>query len=176
MNAYGDIISPENLRLSARFWAKVDKRSDNECWNWTGSKAAGGYGSFNIKNVPRRAPRVMLLWQGVSIPEGHFVCHRCDNPACVNPAHLYVGTQKDNMSDCVRKGRLRPYNGLRAARKAPKIIPSGENHPASKLTAAQVAEIRATEWVRGAGLMLAKKYGVVPSNISAIKLMQTWKH
>jgi hypothetical protein len=98
--------------LIQRFWAKVDKRGPNDCWLWTGARQVTGYGAFNVNGRMRRASRVSWVIAHGPIPPGdHYgtmlVCHRCDNPPCVNPAHLFLGTVQDNMLDCRSKGRLR---------------------------------------------------------------------
>jgi hypothetical protein len=79
----------------------------NGCWEWTGCQDANGYGRFCLKGQRRLASRVSWMLHNGAIPEGLFVCHKCDNPPCVNPAHLFLGTAKDNMQDCKRKGRMR---------------------------------------------------------------------
>lgn len=103
------------------------------CWEWTGGFTRGGYGRFRMGSVAdgtrgqRRAHRVSWeLFHG-PIPNGYDVCHACDNPPCVNPDHLFLGTRKDNMVDMRRKGRAA----------------ANERHPQAKLTDGQVAEIRA---------------------------------
>ena len=88
--------------VEQRFWEKVDKRGPDECWQWTACTGPTGYGTFDGK----RAHRVSWAWaNGRPVPDGLVVCHSCDNPGCVNPAHLWAGTQRDNMHDCIRKGR-----------------------------------------------------------------------
>lgn len=94
--------------VEARFWAKVDVRGPDECWEWQASTTSSGYGQIMVNARPRRITRAhRLSWTIANgpIPSGMVVCHRCDNPPCVNPAHLFVATQQDNIADMVRKGR-----------------------------------------------------------------------
>ena len=91
----------------ARFWAKVDK--SGECWVWTAALHTTGYGIFGIggKRVDR-AHRISWAIANGPIPEGAHILHHCDNRPCVNPAHLFIGTNQDNVNDCIKKGRHSP--------------------------------------------------------------------
>lgn len=87
-----------------RFWAKVDKSGD--CWLWQGARNPHGYGQFSRNGRHVVAHRVSWGWRHGAVPDGYLLCHRCDVPGCVNPDHLFVGTQSDNMRDCAAKGRI----------------------------------------------------------------------
>lgn len=133
-----------------RFWEKVDKSGD--CWIWTAYKSPAGYGSFGVRagESPQLAHRVSYRMTHGDIPEGMQVLHSCDNPPCVRPEHLSLGTGLDNVRDMFSKGRQPKHSGTR----------TGERNSNSKFTNAQRAVFLA-ELERGERLyIVARKYGV----------------
>lgn len=96
--------------IEQMFWERVTKVAPAECWNWEGAPAEGGYGGLTVSRVRRsalRAHRVSWELHNGPVPDGLSVLHKCDNRKCVNPSHLFVGTQRDNVIDCLTKGRAK---------------------------------------------------------------------
>ena len=141
-----------------RFWAKVDKTDSSGCWIWTGARTSAGYGQIRIQHTAYYAHRLMWIMMRGVIPYGLEILHKCDNPPCVNPDHLFMGTQSDNILDSVSKGRFNR--------------PSGENHPKAKLTSTQVQEIRKAKLSQR---KLAHEYGVTRWAICAILSGRSWR-
>lgn len=132
--------------------------SPDGCWYWTGKCTPRGYGVIEIDKRAKLVHRVMYR-QYISDPGDLSVCHKCDNPCCVNPNHLFLGTHTDNMQDMVKKGRRRPT--------------TGEDNPKSKLTICDVMKIRSYRGVPHSDIAYA--FGVSRSTISSILTYRTWK-
>jgi hypothetical protein len=98
-----------------RLWARIDRRGDDECWEWTRARSARGYGQLWTGERVEYAHRLVAALTAGAIPTGLYVLHTCDNPPCCNPAHLVFGTQADNLADMAAKGRSgsrrRSYDG-----------------------------------------------------------------
>ena len=148
--------------LADRFAKFVDVRGEDECWLWMGARHDFGYGKIGAgpgTNVPLSAHRVAWeLASGRSVPDGMYVCHRCDNPPCVNPAHLFIGTPADNARDAARKGRTRNHGGF-----------PGAANPSAKLQPDQVEAIRAAYRRReGSQEAIGRRFGIGQSQVSVI--------
>jgi hypothetical protein len=172
--------SNPNMRMARRLWKLLDRSGDNGCWLFVGYRNAHGYGVITIPNVSkghsRRAwltHRVAWMLKHGRIPDELSVLHRCHVRACCNPAHLYLGTQQDNMRDATLAGSMK-----RGAEKRAGTL-TGERSPNAKLTDAAVTEIRqlyATGMSRVRYHELAETYGVSRSTISSVGAGKGWPH
>lgn len=147
-----------------RFWIKVKKTIG--CWIWQSEIGANGYGYFFFQGKPVLAHRFCWLIRKGGIPSGLLVLHRCDNPACVNPAHLFLGTQSDNMRDAARKNRLAIQKNPGAYR--------GDNSRNHKLTATMVRRMRYLASGGRGYADLATTFGVCREHVSRIVAGQFW--
>ena len=140
-----------------RFWARVEQTDG--CWLWRGNKVRAGYGVVSrgrrkgAKQIWKYAHRLSYELHHGAIPCGMDVCHTCDTPSCVNPAHLFLGTRRDNVHDMVAKNRQR-----------------------STLRPRDVIEIRAALQAGARGIDLAAQYGVTPATICSIRKGRHWRH
>lgn len=147
---------------------------ENECWQMTSSLNRLGYASFWYNGSPRPAHRISYELFIGTIPQGMHVLHKCDNPSCVNPEHLFIGTHSDNMIDKKAKGRVVSHYGEdHWSRSKPESVRRGSRHPNSILTDSDVLFIRqSTEQTS----VLCKKFGVERSTIKKIRSGASWKH
>jgi len=141
-----------------RFWQRVNKTGT--CWEWKGALVEG-YGVFYIQNKQIKTHRFSYELHKGKIPKGFFVCHSCDNPCCVNPDHLWLGTPKDNANDAIRKGRMSSI---------------GERNAKAIITSADVPLIRSAKGGSGIIKILAERYGVSRVTIRHIRAHRTWTH
>lgn len=146
------------MSISERFFEKIEKKSD--CWLWMGAINSSGYGSMICFGKAITASRLSWELHFGKIPEGKFICHKCDVRRCVNPEHLFLGDNKINNADKKRKNRAK---GLK-----------GEKNCKAKLTPELAAEI--VDLPRGQSRYLAEKFGVHRTTIQRIQRKSTWTH
>lgn len=154
----------KRIAIEERFWPRVDRRGPDECWNWNGGTNSAGYGSIGLggRNAKNQTThRLSYRLANGEIPDGLHVLHKCDNRRCVNPAHLFLGTNADNVADKVAKGRARPGHV------------KGQDHGAAKITEEQALDIL---WSEGTHESIADKHRVSRDLVGKIKRGETWKH
>jgi len=137
---------------------KVDKSGD--CWMWTAANGRFGYGASWVNGKMHTSHRISYMLCIGPIPTFMCILHKCDNPPCVNPEHLFLGTRADNIADMKAKGRS-AY---------------GENHGRAKLTEADIINIRSLEKMGKRQSDLARKWGISTSHISYIVNRKIWRH
>lgn len=157
--------SIHRYKSESAFWEKVNIGATDECWEWQGVRDEKSYGYAHFKGKRQGAHRLSWFLTNGPIPDGLLVCHKCDNPPCVNPDHLFIGTMKDNMEDCANKGRIGKHQR-----------PFGEDNGWATLTNEDVIEIRR---LGAEGKLLQREigelFGTTQVNISRILLGKSWK-
>lgn len=148
-------LTPTELR---RFLSKVEVGEPDDCWRWLGSYFSTGYPAFWLDGQNRGGHRVMATVSGIVLEDGQIVMHRCDNPGCVNPAHLVAGTMADNSADMVAKGRNR----------------RGDDHPNSKLSREKVAIARAMREQGATWSDIGRKFDVSYVAVRNAVIGRTW--
>lgn len=151
--------------LAERFWKYVIPEPNTGCWLWMAAGNRHGYGRLGTAGRgSRRMLAHVISWtiHKGPVPEGMVVCHRCDVPWCVNPGHLFVATQADNLRDMFAKGRARP--------------PRGERHCKSKLTEADVKEMFRLDSMGVTRTDIARRFGVASVTASHVLTRRIWKH
>lgn len=159
-----------------RFEKQYMPEPNTGCLLWLGAYFSNGYGAFWIgggKTV--RAHRFSYETYVGKIPEGLCVLHKCDTPICVNPEHLFLGTDKDNAVDRNAKNR-HAFGNRSGAKKHPEKTPRGESSGVSKLKAEDILEIRKEHASGSTQKAIAEKYGICHQNVSSITKGRTWKH
>lgn len=150
-----------------RFEAAFTKGAEDACWVWEKGRTTKGYGCMKFRGKAEVSSRISYTLHKGEIPAGLFVCHKCDNRLCVNPAHLFLGTNADNTADKVAKRRQ--SRGVIHS-----VATRGEKNGAAKLTEIDVSVIRS---IKGeTQTAIAKRYGVYPSVICNIVRGKSWSH
>jgi hypothetical protein len=174
-----------NARDAARFWSKVDKNGptlsgmDTPCWVWLGKPNQHGYGRLHVggrEGTRWMAHRLSFTIANGAIPEGLEVCHRCDNPICVNPDHHFLGTQRENIEDAQKKGRV-AAGARHGMSTRPDRRPIGERHAGAILTAETVLEMRRL-YRTGAYTYadLGQRFGIHRVTARDAVVGRRWKH
>lgn len=158
------------MNVLERFESKFIPEPMSGCWLWEASTARG-YGKFRMSTDPKvsldLAHRVSWQLYRGEIPNGLYVCHKCDVRCCVNPNHLFLGTAADNMQDAVSKGRMKWKTPVR------ENLLRGEAHPKTTITSSDVVTIRSSD---ESGPVLARRFGVCVKTISRIRRREVWRH
>lgn len=152
--------------VTERFWPKVAKAGPCECWQWMASLSSSGYGCLRVKGVTRTSHTLAWELTRGPIPTGMFVCHHCDNRACCNPAHLFIGSAADNSRDMAQKGRWHTLG---------RPVLKGDAHPNARLTSAIVADIRAAVASGVSQSEMARRVDVTVAQVNNIIRGKQWR-
>ena len=162
-----------------RFWAKIKITANPfKCWEWAVGKFKTGYGAFRVKGKTCKAHRVAYyLIHTFTESDKPFICHKCDNPACCNPSHLFLGTPKDNTQDKLSKNRGNlPVGDDHWCHKDPSKVRRGEAHSQSVLTEKEVREIRARYAAGAVQRQMAAEFRISTGTMRDIVHGKIWKH
>lgn len=162
-----------------RFWGKIKITANpTKCWDWAAGKFKTGYGAFQLKGKTCKAHRVAYyLIHVFDESDKPFICHKCDNPACCNPSHLFLGTPKDNTQDKLSKDRGNlPIGDQHWSRINPSKVRRGEGHNQSVLTEKEVREIRARYAAGAVQRQMAAEFGISTGTMKNIVHRKIWKH
>lgn len=166
---YGRPVTGRDLD---RFWSKVSVAAENECWLWIAGKDSAGYGCFRFAGVMRGSHRWIYQALNGRLPDDINVCHECDTPACVNPRHLWPGTDADNMADAARKRRHHTHRHEASRQRLASLMGSRnrDGQPATKIRLDQIPQIKALREQGFSQQSIADLYEVSQPSISAICL------
>lgn len=163
--------------ILTRYWSRVDKRGPDDCWLWKSNTNGVGYGLLYFGHSNRLLAHRVAYFLGYGVDPGKLcVCHRCDTPACQNPAHLFLGSHADNHHDCTAKGRRNFGGFVRRFKEHPETVPCGEKQHCAKLKEADVIEIRRL-YATGtlSQRVLGERFGVAQSVVGRILNRKIWK-
>jgi hypothetical protein len=147
------------MTLQTRFWSKVKRRDESQCWEWQAGLFTSGYGQFKLAKKPVKAHRVAWMLTYGHLDDDLCVLHRCDNPKCCNPAHLFTGTRADNGRDCALKDRTA----------------HGATHPNAKLNGEQAREIVKRKAEGMSVRAIAREFGVNHWTVTYVLRGATWR-
>lgn len=169
------ILTPEDAE---RFHSRVDcSAGPDQCWPWTSTRKTNGYGFFKVNGRRLMAHRVALHIHLNGQLGDQCALHRCDNPPCCNPAHLFPGTLKDNVHDMISKGRrVKLFGDDHPSRKHPENLPRGEQSNFAKLKTADIIDIRGRRSRGESSTSIARDYPCTPKNIDAVVARRSWCH
>lgn len=172
-----ELAWPDFIRFIRKFSRLPGQGPKGDCWEWIAGRFPEGYGSFWLVDRSYGAHRIAFWIETGRWPEA-LICHRCDNPPCVRPSHLFEGTEADNSADMAMKGRAARFTGdSHPSHKYPERVPRGEEHHAATLTTQTVLNIRA---LYAAGNLqqkeIAKQFGLDPRLVGKIVRRERWVH
>lgn len=152
----------QKLERLSRFMTMVAVKDSFECWEWTGNKPDGRYGHFSVRGKIVKAHRWIYELCCGPIPEGMVIRHKCDNPSCVNPRHLTIGTHQDNINDRQERGRYADRQG--------------EKHPLRKISEADVHDIRRAAELGESHRSIAERFRIGSQQVGKIVRRENWGH